>query len=66
MFRQKARLAGVIRVHMGADDALDWFATEFIGDDLQPQFAGGGAANARVNHIPAVVIFQQIQVDMVQ
>jgi hypothetical protein len=60
------RLADVVGMHVGADHAHHRPAAELAREDLAPQLLGLGQGQPCVHHPPAVAVFQQIQIDVVE
>ena len=54
----------MVRVHVCTDDALDWLPTQFAAEHVMPEVQGLLVVQSRVNDIPTVCVFQQIQVDV--
>ena len=66
MFRDEPCLSGMIGVHVRAEDLIDWLAAKATVENGLPQFGGFFPSNAGVDHCPAGLPFEQVEVDMVQ
>jgi hypothetical protein len=59
-----AGLPDVVGMHVRTDDALDRPATHVAGEQLMPQRVRFLIAKAGVDDIPAVVVVEQVQIDV--
>lgn len=64
--RQPAGETDMIRVKMRDDDALDRLVHEMCGKDLAPQCLGVIRGDAGIDNEPAVRVFDQPDIDMVE
>ena len=60
------RLPDMIRVHVCTDHPFYGFAAQFIIEHLIPHFGGVRQVQPGIHHKPAVVVLEQIQVDVAQ
>lgn len=57
LFGDHRGLTNVVWVHVGTNDPDDWFATQFVLEDLVPEFCRLGVADARIDNVPTSFVF---------
>ena len=55
---------GVVRVHVRADNTLDGLTAQHGSKHLAPQVLGLAIREASVDDVPAVVVFEHVQIDV--
>ncbi len=59
-------LSNMVRMEVGADDALDGLAQQVFFEYAVPQALGASIVPASVHDKPAIIVFKEIEVDVVK
>ena len=60
VFGNHPRLANMVRVHMGADDANYSLALQVLGENMLPKFSSLLVAESCIDDPPTITVSQQV------
>ena len=62
----ETRHAGVIGMPVRGNHRLNRLVAQLVGKNLLPDFFGGAQGYAGINNPPPVLVFQQVEIDVIQ